>query len=1168
MSFVHLHLHSEYSLVDGLPRIDELVDRAVELGMPALAITDRSNLFALVKFHQKCLAAGVKPLIGAEVNVVADLQSKDAASLVLLCQNRSGYQNLIDLITRSYLDGQTHSEPVIDLAWLREKSAGLIALSAAAAGAVGKAILNNNPEAAGAWLRRLADMFPRRFYLELQRTGRRREELYIDAALRLAEQAAIPVVASNDARFLRADDYDTHEARVCISDGDTLDNPRRPRRYSREQYFKSAEEMRALFGDIPEALENTVLIARRCNLELKLGEYHLPDFPVPESHDQNSWLTREAEAGLQSTLQARGAAARRTPEMYAARLRAELEVIVDMGFAGYFLIVADFINWAKSKGIPVGPGRGSGAGSLVAYALGITDVDPLAYDLLFERFLNPERVSLPDFDVDFCMERRDEVIEYVAEKYGRAHVSQIITFGRMAARAVVRDVGRVLGHPYGFVDQLAKLIPNELDITLPKALREEAALQQRYKKEEEVKLLFDLAMKLEGAPRNVGKHAGGLVIAPVSLSEYMPLYAERGSRVTSTQFDMGDVEAVGLVKFDFLGLRTLTIIAWAVADVNDLLLGPEEEKIDIQNLPLDDAACYELIRRMETTAVFQLEGDSMKKLIGRLRPDSFDDLVALVALHRPGPLQSGMVDDFIERKHGRAEVKHPHPRLRATLEPTYGVILYQEQVMQIAQVLAGYSLGAADLLRRAMGKKKAEEMARQRAVFVAGAVKNGVSERQASSIFDLMEKFAGYGFNKSHSVAYALLSYQTAWLKAHYPAAFMAATLSSDMDKTEKIVALRYEMQNMGLTLLPPSLNRSQIRFQVVDRKTVLYGLGGIKGVGKGAMRNVIEEREERGTFADLFDFCRRVDTRKTNKRVIECLIKSGAADDLGRSRAELQATVEKAIRLSDQHESNANTGQDDMFGLAVSAAAAPAGATGDAAAGDAAAAAGAAMPQAAAAEWGEQERLAGEKETLGFYLEGHPISRYEDELQGVVSSKLNAVEPGRQVIVAGYIAGVKIRNSRHGKMAELHLDDKTARMPVTVYSAPFNRHRGILIKDQLVIVKGETVVDDRSYSGVSVSAKSVYTLEQLRERCSALRLRVDKSMFGNGLVDSLQALLRRHRSGATTVEMSYHNDVAWIPIKFGDEWKIRASEELLQELGGIVGRKNVSLRFPSGFSL
>ncbi|MCZ6526909.1 MAG: DNA polymerase III subunit alpha, partial [Gammaproteobacteria bacterium] len=853
-SFVHLHLHSEYSLSDGLIRIEPLVKAAAEAGLPAIAITEQGNLYSLIKFYRLAQQYGIKPIVGADIKINDDVGNK--SSLLLLCQDRVGYVNLTKLITKSYLEGQLQGIPYVRHAWLKGHTDGLIALSGAREGNVGQAIIKGNLDSARTNLTDWLQLFPDRFYLELQRTARQNEEIYIQGAIDLAISFSVPVVATNDVRFLTEEDYDAHEARVCIQQGNVLNDPRRVQSYSAQQYFKNTAEMVELFQDIPEAIDNTLRIAQRCNLEFTFGEYYLPHFPVPPDHDQNSWLRLEAEKGLIRILDTdhQGDDVIADRNVYQQRLDRELDVIVSMGFPGYFLIVADFILWAKQQGIPVGPGRGSGAGSLVAYALGITELDPIKYDLLFERFLNPERVSLPDFDVDFCMDRRDEVIKYVSERYGRDHVSQIITYGRMAAKAVVRDVGRVLGHPYGFVDQIAKLIPFDLNMTLDRALQEEAVLKQRYEEEDEVKILIDLARDLEGLARNAGRHAGGIVIAPKPLTEYMPLYCEQGSAMTSTQFDMGDVEKIGLVKFDFLGLRTLTIIDWALKDINRELLAEAEEKIDIRNIPLHDAASLKLIRRMDTTAIFQLESEGMKKLIGRLKPDDFNDLTALVALFRPGPLQSGMVDDYIDRKHGRARVEYPHPALEHILKPTYGVILYQEQVMQIAQVLAGYTLGAADLLRRAMGKKKAEEMAQQRSIFVEGAMANGVSQKVATYIFDLMEKFAGYGFNKSHSAAYALLAYQTAWLKAHYPAAFMAAVLSSDMDNTDKTVIMVDEVKRMQLKLLPPSINQSEYKFKVIDKNTVLFGLGALKGAGAAAIENIILERNENGGFKDLFD--------------------------------------------------------------------------------------------------------------------------------------------------------------------------------------------------------------------------------------------------------------------------------------------------------------------------
>ncbi len=964
--FVHLHVHTEYSLVDGLVRVKPLVAACAAAGMPACAVTDQSNLFAMVKFYRAAQYAGVKPIIGVEL-WVRDAQHKDeAARLVLLCQNREGYLNLTRLVTRSYLEGQVRGIPGIDKSWLVGHSDGLIALSGGREGDVGRALLAGQSERAEQLLRDWLALFPQRYYLELMRTGRMGEEEYLHAAVALATICDAPVVASNDVRFLAREEFEAHEARVCIQDGRTLNDPRRPRHYSEQQYLRSPAEMAELFADIPEALANSVEIARRCNLELTLGENVLPEFPVPAGMDVNDFLRTESHQGLEQRLQrilAGVADVEATRAEYVARLNLELDVIIGMGFPGYFLIVADFIRWARNNGVPVGPGRGSGAGSLVAYALGITDLDPIHYDLLFERFLNPERVSMPDFDVDFCMEGRDRVIEYVAERYGRERVSQIITYGSMAAKAVVRDVGRVLGHPYGFVDRIAKLIPFELGITLDKALEQEDELRRLYKDDDDVHTLIDLARSLEGLARNAGKHAGGVVIAPSRLTDYTPLYCEQGSTATVTQFDKDDVEAVGLVKFDFLGLRTLTIIDWAVQTINRARVESGEAPLDITALPMDDVPSFDLLKRCATTAVFQLESRGMKDLIKRLQPDTFEEIIALVALFRPGPLQSGMVDDFIARKHGRQVVEYPHPDVEPILRPTYGVILYQEQVMQIAQVLSGYTLGGADMLRRAMGKKKPEEMAKQRASFVDGAKARGVEEATATYIFDLMEKFAGYGFNKSHSAAYALVSYQTAWLKSHYPAAFMAAVLSADMDNTDKVVTLIDECRDMKLDVAPPDINHSAYAFTVNGVDGIRYGMGAIKGVGLAAIEGIIAERTEKGAFRDLFDLCRRIDLRKANRRVLEALIRSGAMDALGDNRASLMASLPAALHLAEQDARDATAGQVDLFGLAAPQA--------DAATTDVSA------HTAHLPEWDEAERLTGEKETLGLYLTGHPIARY-----------------------------------------------------------------------------------------------------------------------------------------------------------------------------------------------
>lgn len=1139
-SFVHLNVHTEYSLVDGLLRIDELIQFAVEKGMPAIAVTELQNFFSVIKFYRAAENNGLKPVIGSEIRLIGNDSASGHSRLILLCQNLEGYRNLATLLTKSYTNGQSQGIAYVKKEWLINNVSGLIALSGGKDGDIGQAILSNNYDYACELVNFWQSIFPDRYYLELQRTNRQGEEQYIVGAIELAEKFNIPVVATNDVCFLTTEDYEAHEARVCIQQGYTLNDPRRPRHYSQQQYLRTQEEMIELFRDIPEAVENTCAIATRCNLEIRLGENYLPHFPVPDDYTQEKWLHHKAEKGLEKRFNA-GYIDRSKLSAYQERLERELDVIINMGFPGYFLIVADFIQWAKEQGIPVGPGRGSGAGSLVAYALGITELDPLQYDLLFERFLNPERVSLPDFDIDFCMDRRDEVINYVAQRYGRDHVSQIITHGTMAAKAVVRDVGRVLGYPYGFVDQIAKLIPFELNITLQKALDDEEILRERYRVDESVNTLINLAMKLEGLTRNAGRHAGGIVIAPKPLTEFMPLYCEQGSNATVTQFDMGDVEAVGLVKFDFLGLRTLTIIDNTIKVINKNV---EAVKFQIEAIPLDDNKTYELIRHTDTTAVFQLESDGMKKLIKRLQPDTFDDLIALVALFRPGPLQSGMVDDFIERKHGRARIYYLHPKLEPILKPTYGVILYQEQVMQIAQVLAGYTLGAADLLRRAMGKKKPEEMAKQREIFINGAKANSVDFEKANQIFDLMEKFAGYGFNKSHSAAYALIAYQTAWLKAHYPAAFMAAVLSSDMDNTDKVVMLLDELQRMHITIEPPHVNKSYYIFTVSDENTIQYGLGAIKGVGRNAVDNIVQEREENGKFIDLFDFCRRIDSRKINRRAHEAFIKAGAMDGLGPGRSSLYASLNTALQLAEQYNHNTITGQDDMFGL------------------DEVTQSGEKQSEfVRVSEWSDDERLAGEKETLGFYLKGHPITRYESEINQFVSCKLKDIRSGN-VIIAGYIHRLRTRSGNKGRMAEIVLDDRTARSNITVYSDKFQQYRNLLVKDSLVIIKGDVVTDDYYESGLSVIAREIMDIEQARNRFANLNICLNAEQSSMSVIEKIKKILSINCNGNCRINITYYNGDAKCHLELGKEWRIKISDSLLESLKNLLGSDNVSLSY------
>lgn len=1146
-SFVHLRVHSEYSLVNGVVRIKPLVKAVAAGGMGAVALTDQSNLFAMIKFYKAAMGAGIKPIIGGDVWIHRNINGGQLSRLVLLCMNREGYLNLSRLITRSYIEGQHRGVASIDYDWLAGNAAGLIALSGGRGGDVGQALVTGHHDAASELASGWAQLFPDRFYLELQRTGREHEEIHVQESLVLAQELGLPVVATNDVHFLKADDFEAHEARVCIHDGRTLDDPRRPKLYSNQQYLRSTAEMAELFADIPEALENSIEIARRCNVEFKLGNPVLPDFPVPAGMGIGDYFRQRSRDGLEARLPLlfdptrEDYAAKCAP--YHQRLEIELDVIIKMGFPGYFLIVSDFIQWAKENGIPVGPGRGSGAGSLVAYALLITDLDPLRYDLLFERFLNPERVSMPDFDVDFCMDRRDEVIDYVVRKYGRDQVSQIITYGSMAAKAVVRDTGRVLGHPYGFVDQIAKLVPFELGMTLEKALEQEEALRQRYEQDEDVRALLDMAMSLEGLSRNAGKHAGGVVIAPTPLTDFCPLYCEAGGHGAVTQLDKDDAEAVGLVKFDFLGLRTLTIIDWALKTINARRQQAGEDLVDINRIPLDDPASYKLLKNCETTAVFQLESRGMKDLIKRLKPDCFEDIIALVALFRPGPLESGMVDDFINRKHGRARVEYPFPQTEPILKPTYGVIVYQEQVMQISQVIGGYTLGGADLLRRAMGKKKPEEMAKQREIFLEGAGKLGFDLAKAGALFDLMEKFAGYGFNKSHSAAYALVSYQTAWLKAHYPAAFMAAVLSADMDNTDKVVTLIEECRTMKLAVVPPDINTCDSSFTVADDKTILYGLGAIKGVGVAAVDTVIEERRKHGTFKDIFDFCRRIDLRKVNRRLLEAMIRAGALDKLGPNRATMMNSLTTAIHLADQHHQNQNAGFADMFGFES-----------------------AKLEQSPTdynviPEWKDDERLQGEKETLGLYLTGHPIERYEPELNKFVSARLADLKADKNqaVVVAGLVIGIRTMQSKRGdRIAFVTLDDRTGRVELGVFAENYQKYRDLLVKDKLLVVEGTVSIDDFSGS-FRMSCDHIFDIEQARERfAKRLEIRLEQSEAANGFVDSLSQLLKLYGKGGCPVVLNYEGNGARAKLALGAEWQVRPADELIHRLNELAGQERV----------
>jgi len=1145
--FVHLRVHSEFSLVDGIVKIKPLVKRLADFNMPAVAITEQSNLFSLVKFYRATQAQGIKAIFGADVYIFNPETPTSPFRLTLLALNQQGYVTLTELISKAYQEGQHLDIPMLKRQWLEQNHQGLIALSGAMEGDIGEALVSEDFEEAENCAVYWASIFKQGFYLEIQRVGKPDEEDYIKTVVDLALKLDLPVVATNYVCFLEKSNFDSHEVRVCINQGRVLDDSRRPKDYTPEQYLRSSEEMIELFSDIPEAIENTVEIAKRCNVELTLGKNYLPDYPVPEGMTLDEFFAEESRKGLEERLKQYPAFGSGSDEenrkVYLDRLDFELDVIVQMGFPGYFMIVADFIIWAKENAIPVGPGRGSGAGSLVAYVLKITDLDPIEFDLLFERFLNPERVSMPDFDIDFCMDRRDEVIDYVARHYGRDKVSQIITYGSMAAKAVIRDVGRVMAFSYGFVDGLSKLVPFEIGMTLPKALEESPELKDRYENEDDVKTLIDMALSLEGTSRNAGKHAGGVVISPTKLTDFSALYCDQEGNNLVTQFDKDDVEAVGLVKFDFLGLRTLTIIDWALQTVNAKKVLVGEPLVDISQIPRDDQSTYdEIFLKCQTTAVFQLESRGMKELIRKLKPDCFDDIIALVALFRPGPLESGMVDDYINVKHG-AKAEYAHDLLVPILSPTNGVILYQEQVMQIARELAGYSLGGADMLRRAMGKKKPEEMAKQRTIFTEGSINNNIDESIATYVFDLMEKFAGYGFNKSHSAAYALVAYQTAWLKTHYPAAFMAAVMSADMDNTDKVVVLIEECREMQLTLLPPDINISQYRFTENEQGEIVYGIGAIKGVGESAIVDLLEERTENGPFLGLYDLCKRVHLRKVNRRVLEALIKGGAFDSINDNRASHLAELTTALKVADQHGKMSQAGQNDMFGLAVQVD------KGD----DAEAYSTEVEP------WTDKEKLDAEKITLGLYLTGHPIDQYEAELKHIRHASIgmlladaersNSKMEGR---VAGLVVEMRTRQTKKGTMMGFAtLDDRTGRLEVAAFSKTYEKYRDILFKDALLVAEGPLGIDDFS-GGLRMTADSLYTFEHARElfaRCIVIRWDTNESdISSDSFLEGLRVTLQPFKGGNCPIQVHYCSGANAV-IQLGDEWRVHPSDELILRL-------------------
>ncbi|PRC92809.1 DNA polymerase III subunit alpha [Solimicrobium silvestre] len=1143
--FIHLRLHSEYSIVDGLVRIDDAIQAAVKDQQPALAITDLSNLFGMVKFYKDARGKGLKPIAGCDIWITNDGQRDKPSRLLLLVKNHTGYLQLCELLSQAWISNQHLGRAEIRAEWLAAlPPGGLIVLSGAHFGDIGIALENGNLDAARRCAQHWASVFPDHFYIEIQRANQPNMAAQVRQSVALAAELGLPVAATHPVQFIDASEFTAHEARTCIAEGEILANGRRVRRFNEDQYFKTQAEMQELFADLPGALANSVEIAKRCNLVLELGKPKLPLFPTPEGVTLDEFLVSEAQTGLQQRmllLYPDPVEREKQQEKYASRLKFETDTIIKMGFPGYFLIVAEFILWAKNNGVPVGPGRGSGAGSLVAYSLKITDLDPLAYNLLFERFLNPDRVSMPDFDIDFCQEGRDRVIQHVKDLYGKEAVSQIATFGTMAAKGAIRDVGRVLDFGYNFCDGISKLIPFRpgKQVTIAEAIKEEPQLAERQENEDDVRRLLDLAQQVEGITRNIGMHAGGVLIAPGKLTDFCPLYTQGGDAGVVSQYDKDDVEAVGLVKFDFLGLTTLTILDWAVRYIK--MLDPALAGFNLETLPLNDKASYTLLSKAKTVAVFQLESRGMQGMLKDARPDRFEDIIALVALYRPGPMD--LIPDFCKRKHGE-RFDYPDPRTEGILSETYGIMVYQEQVMQMAQVVGGYSLGGADLLRRAMGKKKAEEMAEHRQIFRNGAAKDGLTEQKADEIFDLMEKFAGYGFNKSHAAAYALLAYHTAYLKAHHPAAFMAANLSLAMDDTDKIKILVEDAIDVcGLTLLPPDVNYSDYRFTPVGHPAgpskpatqIRYGLGAVKGSGQNAIENIVAARKD-GPFVDLFDFTKRVDKRQVNRRTIESLIRAGAFDGFSVDRGVLLASVGLAIECAEQAEAARH--QVSLFDDDAAMSGSP--------------------DYVKAAVWSEKRKLSEEKLALGFYLSGHLFSIYAPEVRKFIRTPLSKLETSRDNrLMAGIISAMRTQMTQRGKILIVTLDDSTGTQDVTIYSELYDEFKHFFKEDEFLAVSGR-VSEDRFSGGLRVTAEKVLDIAQARiQFAQGLRIEINNTMD----VKQLQSTLDPHLNAqGCPILVQYQGEKASVELRFSDDWRVNPDDELQQKLVGLLSPEKVAI--------
>tara|TARA_B110000003_G_scaffold48806_2_gene47443 strand:+ start:10244 stop:13705 length:3462 start_codon:yes stop_codon:yes gene_type:complete len=1144
--YIHLRCHSEFSITDGIVKIADYIEYAAARNMPAIALTDLSNLFGAVKFFKKSVDKGVKPIIGCDLWLENESKRNAPYRILTLCQTEEGYENLSKLLSKAYLENQYRERAEVKKSWLlNEFNRGLIILSGATYGDVGQLILQEKLDHAQEELIQWKNSFGDRFYIELQRNGdgefRERQELYIKQALHFASDYKIPVVATHPIQFMREDDFRAHESKSCIAEGYVLGDRRRPKLFTSDQYFKDEAMMSELFSDIPSALKNSVSIAYRCNFSFKLGKNYLPNFPIPKNITIDDYLLKEAQNGLKKRLEVLfldKPMHEQKKIQYEERLNFEVGVINQMGYAGYFLIVADFINWSRENKIPVGPGRGSGAGSVVAYSLGITDLDPLEYNLLFERFLNPDRVSMPDFDIDFCMEGRDKVIGYVKQKYGANSVSQIATFGTMAARAAIGDVGRVLQLSFPFVQEIAKLIPNELGITLQAAIDQEPRIKERIDKEEEVKELFDLAMRLEGLVRNVSMHAGGVLIAPTEISAFSPIYCQPDGEGVISQFDKYDVESVGLVKFDFLGLRTLTIIDMALKNANHILKEDNLTLINLDKIPIYDKATFDLLQKSNTTAVFQLESSGMKDMLKQAKPDCFEDIVALVALYRPGPMD--LIPEFCRRKLGQQKVTYPHPATESILKETYGIAVYQEQVMQIAQAVAGYSLGSADLLRRAMGKKDKKEMDDQRENFVSGAIKNNLNKSQANELFDLLEKFAGYGFNKSHAAAYAKIAYQTAYLKAHHTSSFLAASMSAEMNNTDNVHLLFDDCKINKVELLPPDINKSLYKFVPLNKNQILYGLGAIKGTGDSSIDIILEERKNNGLFKSLFDFTLRLDLTKVNRRVIESLVRSGAFDKIEPNRSSLLASVSLAIKMSEQSKNEA--GQEGLFG-------------------------GSDIEAIKLVEmdlWEEKNQLLEEKAALGFYYSGHLFSYYKKIIKSFISTKLIELKPRQEsYLIAGIVSSVKYRQTSRGKIAIINIDDGEGRIDAVLGNNLLTQSYNFIKDDELIIIEGRVSLDD--YSGSNrLNALKIYDLMTFQSlKANLLKI----SLNGQADASKLKELLKPFcdldsNSKKCKVKIDYQNNEGRVELILGSEWEVSLHEDLIMRLTESFNDDNVKILY------